>query len=446
MGNGRKTSILRKLPSEYIKETIFELIIVTIVIAFIYFSGTPISNIIDGSLIAIILALPISVYKWVSGKKEKFFNDNIERLIKISEEEMSSEVQREELIPLKLMQINYIYENRIKSKNIDKLEEAIISTVSSLVLNRIDFFSNPEDARKRIYSRLNFDFKDEYEEQEKKVNISKALPMIADLFVASDKNPLRKSTSKVDIEIYIGCTASLSNLVKGDNKLGKKYVFIADSTLNIDKIEKMDDLAFVDLFDSKIEVSDNLNEQDFKTVENLSTTIRNFESCNNSISPKIIKGIAESLQAESAVIVANMIKEPGLNIDDRKNFREKILNDDPGNFIKFSRSYSSNSKSWAGWFSLSQKDYKGVIKEKNHFYFVINPNPDAPANSGSIVLCLDKENFKKLIDEKESDTYATVKDKSGNLIYQFYLGYNDGDGYARDSRFMGSKTVKIKLN
>lgn len=51
--------------------------------------------------------------------------------------------------------------------------------------------------------------------------------------------------------------------------------------------------------------------------------------------------------------------------------------------------------------------------------------------------------FEKLLKEKEGDQYATVEDKNGNKLYQFYFK-TDGEKYVEDFRFSEHKVVRIE--
>ena len=98
-----------------------EIILLIIIISAICTLDIRTDSIFNGSFIIIVLTLPISAYNWISRKKEKFFDEKIEKLIKISEEVNQEQDLSEEVIALKLMQINDIYENRMHSADMKQL-------------------------------------------------------------------------------------------------------------------------------------------------------------------------------------------------------------------------------------------------------------------------------------------------------------------------------------
>lgn len=139
------------LLKRYWREILLEVLIILGIYATLSYLNVSVVKVIDGSLIVILLALPVTIYNWISGKREKFFSDNIELLVNINKDECQSD----ELVDLRLTQINYIYENKIKSAEERKLQETIINTVSRLVLNGISTVDEMtrEDVDK-IYKRL----------------------------------------------------------------------------------------------------------------------------------------------------------------------------------------------------------------------------------------------------------------------------------------------------
>ena len=107
---GKGIFYIMKKTKEYIKdfryEIIIEIILLIIIISAICTLDIRTDSIFNGSFIIIVLTLPVSAYNWISRKKEKFFDEKIEKLIKISEEVNQEQDLSEEVIALKLMQIN----------------------------------------------------------------------------------------------------------------------------------------------------------------------------------------------------------------------------------------------------------------------------------------------------------------------------------------------------
>ena len=121
---GKGIFYIMKKTKEYIKdfryEIIIEIILLIIIISAICTLDIRTDSIFNGSFIIIVLTLPVSAYNWISRKKEKFFDEKIEKLIKISEEVNQEQDLSEEVIALKLMQINDIYENQMHSAKIGR--------------------------------------------------------------------------------------------------------------------------------------------------------------------------------------------------------------------------------------------------------------------------------------------------------------------------------------
>lgn len=224
------------LLKRYWREILLEVLIILGIYATLSYLNVSVVKVIDGSLIVILLALPVTIYNWISGKREKFFSDNIELLVNINKDECQSD----ELVDLRLTQINYIYENKIKSAEERKLQETIINTVSRLVLNGISTVDEMtrEDVDK-IYKRLGIkkteikkeqNNKDQGSKTDNDINYESKFKVVNELFFKAD-NPLmlKSEYTKSALFVYLNYETELSQQKNSE----KNVCLIANSILNI---------------------------------------------------------------------------------------------------------------------------------------------------------------------------------------------------------------------
>lgn len=463
----------------YGKTILFQLLIIILTLAILFFLHIPFLRVVDGSLFAIVLALPVTFYNWMVGKRERFFNDNIELLVNINKDEYDND----ELIDLRLTQLNYIYENKIKSDDETELEQTIINTVSRLVLNGISVndkigydndkirydndeirYDNDEigyDDVKKIYKRLEIKKKEASEENvvqhgkcyrtiknSAKWSQSK-FKVVNDLFLKS-KNPLilKSDDSRTEIFVYLNQEIELSGQVNNERKI----CLIADSVLYVNNKDYFDNFKSFSLYDSKIKFAKPLTKDDFyefKNDESISNSIKRIHS-SNSVQDKYFKELINSQGIESAELEAklNWI-DKNLRVSDRKQYRDIIRNKYENSFIKFSRSYAKASEPnvRAGWFCINESTYHMIYDDNKFstFFFIINANPDIESQEDGICVQFDKETMKKYFDKKEGDSFAINKDKYGNKLYQFYLYYEKDSKLLLDNRVKSGEPLKIKL-
>lgn len=396
---GKGIFYIMKKTKEYIKdfryEIIIEIILLIIIISAICTLDIRTDSIFNGSFIIIVLTLPVSAYNWISRKKEKFFDEKIEKLIKISEEVNQEQDLSEEVIALKLMQINDIYENRMHSADMKQLEEAITGVISNLLFNGTDLLKSGEmtkDTQEKIYSRLNF-YRDDKRANKGTVsmNFDETLPMVNELFIGGNK-PF--AVGKV--HIYLNEDICL-NKIKirdgiGNNAIFEKYVLLAGSTLNIQG-EISDTINSIIIHDTNINIKDENIENIFDGVEygvelrnkinikdkeleellnNLLDGDKDLEK--NKIKEILIKNkkniednLKEFLDMPRNSSNLKESKKEGINaeirtvdfkIKDRKEHRKKSNKERNGKeYMRFSRNYSNLDEDRTGWFSLSKSTW-----------------------------------------------------------------------------------------
>lgn len=442
------TSNIKEFISTYRREILFELLMVILLAVILWSLRIPAISIVDGSLVAVMLALPISVYNWLSGKKEKFFNDNIELLIRINEEQTAND----NLINLRMMQVNYIYENRIKSANKEELEKRIVNTVSNLALKDFESYKDiTRDNINKIYLRLSIED-----------GAKSKFKMINELFIDGD-NILEKIVNDEKLHFYMNCNVSASEVekfIKFVDDASKNPCLIVSSKFVLDDISKLDNVQYLNIFDSSIEYKEKDDEKEIAKmlkdnstdIDSLRDILKKFDDNGNkllgafeTIHDEGTEEQMETEQMEDCGIKAYIEWKEDLSIGERGEFKRKITKE-KDNFIKFSRSYSAAEESnvRGGWFAIPKDNYEKIIGKYKYFYFAINSNPDIKGQKGGAYLRFDAENLKKLIDKKEGDSFATNIDRNGNKIYQFYLNYEKGINFAREYRVKAGK-LPIKI-
>lgn len=439
----------------YWKELLLEAFIIILIFTVLSYLDISLVNVIDGSLIVILIALPVTIYNWIGGKRDRFFNENIELLVNINKDEFNND----ELVDLRLTQVNYIYENKMKSAEENKLEHTIINTISRLVLDGISVVDEIryEDVEK-IYKRLGL--------KETKYNLNQCnsdvvgannnklckkskFNVVNDLFVEADNPLILKSDDfKSELFVYLNYETELSKQINGDTSV----CLIANSILNVNNKDYFDNFKSFSLHDSQIKFATPLTKEDFcefKNDESISNSIKKIHS-SNSVEDKYFKELINSEEIESAELEAklNWI-DKNLRVSDRKQYRDIIRNKYENSFIKFSRSYAKASEPnvRAGWFCINESMYKMIYDDNKFstFFFIINANPDIESQEDGICVQFDRETMKKYFDKKEGDSFAINKDKYDNKLYQFYLYYEKDSKLLLDNRVKSGEPVKIKI-
>ena len=450
------------LLKRYWREILLEAFIILCIYATLSYLNVSIVKVIDGSLIVILLALPVTIYNWISGKREKFFSDNIDLLVNINKDEF----ENDELIDLRLTQINYIYENKIKSAEERKLQDTIINTVSRLVLNGISTVDETtrEDADK-IRKRLGIEDRDESKTKGTQgspgiknnngnhINNESKYKVVNELFLDA-KNPLiiKSTDANNALSVYLKHEFNFPEDLGDAAKKGERICLLEHSLLCIDHEKALDGLSLISLYDSKIKFKTPLEKKDkdkLKTEEHFMEMIRKLDS-SKSFEGEDFKELIDNEKVESADLEAKYKwTNENVKVDKRKAFKDELPSKYKNSFIKFSRSYAKESEPnvRAGWFSINESTYNMIYKGKKYsnFIFVINSNPDIDDQNDGVYFHFDRNTMKKYFDKKEGDTFAVNKDKDGKKIYQFYLNYEKDSELLLDNRVKSGEPVKIKV-